>query len=156
MTDHTPVHAPGVSVRAIVAGHGTFASGIISALDQITGEGRQFVAISNAGLCLDDIQGALATALETTGARVVFTDLPAGSCTMASRRTMRLRDDIVLVSGVNLPLLLDFAMSGDGDPVTAALAAVERARRAMIAHAPNALATAGTPPDASPEPSAAR
>ena len=78
-------------VRGVVAGHGTFASGIISAVEQITGRGRHFVAISNTGLCLDDIQSALVRALDETGARVIFTDLPAGSCTMAVRRLIRER-----------------------------------------------------------------
>ena len=40
------------AVRAVVAGHGTFAAGVISAVHQITGRGNQFVPITNTGLCL--------------------------------------------------------------------------------------------------------
>jgi PTS system N-acetylgalactosamine-specific IIA component len=121
-------------VRAIVAGHGSFASGIISAVEQITGKGAVFLAVSNTGLCLEDIQGTLVRALDDTGARVVFTDLPAGSCTMAVRRMIRARPGVVLVTGVNLSLLLDFAMQESADPLAAAQAALERGRAAMLVH----------------------
>jgi PTS system N-acetylgalactosamine-specific IIA component len=121
-------------VRAIVAGHGSFASGLISAVEQITGKGAVFLAVSNTGLCLEDIQGTLVRALDDTGARVVFTDLPAGSCTMAVRRMIRARPGVVLVTGVNLSLLLDFAMKESADPLAAAQAALERGRAAMLVH----------------------
>jgi N-acetylgalactosamine PTS system EIIA component len=128
------VNAEPSPVRGIVAGHGTFASGLISAVEQITGRGSRFVAISNAGLCRDDIQVALLQALDETGARVIFTDLPAGSCTMAVRRMLRERPGVLLVTGVNLSLLLDFAMQDDMDPAHAVHAAFERGRQSMVVH----------------------
>lgn len=96
--------------RAIVAGHGDFAAGLISAVQQITGLGEQFVAISNTGLAGETIEAMVKEALARTGATVVFTDLPAGSCTMAARRLARLGPDIVVVTGVTLPTLLAFAL----------------------------------------------
>jgi PTS system N-acetylgalactosamine-specific IIA component len=122
------------AVRAIVAGHGTFASGIVSAVDQITGRGHLFRTITNSGLCLDDIQETLRRTLDETGAKVIFTDLPAGSCTMAVRRVLRGRSGVSLVTGINLSLLLDFAMQDEVDPVVAALAALDRGKASMVAH----------------------
>lgn len=122
------------AVRAIVAGHGTFASGIISAVEQIAGRGDRLIGVSNAGLCMEDIQGSLVRAIDETGAKVVFTDLPAGSCTMAVRRLLRERPGVVLVTGVNLSLLLDFVLQDDKDPVAAAQAAIERGKQSMVAH----------------------
>lgn len=122
------------TVRAVVAGHGSFASGMISAVEQITGRGASFLAMSNTGLCLDDIQGALVQALDHTGVRVIFTDLPAGSCTMAVRRMIRARPGVVLVTGTNLALLLDFAMQDSADPLVALNAALERGRASMAVH----------------------
>jgi PTS system N-acetylgalactosamine-specific IIA component len=130
-TDST-TRAP--SARAIVAGHGTFATGLISAVEQITGRGHQFIPISNSGLCLDDIQGALVQALDESGVQVVFTDLPAGSCTMAVRRMIRERPGVLLVTGINLSLLLDFAMQDDVEPAQAVQAALERGRASMVVH----------------------
>ena len=140
----------GPAPRAIVAGHGTFATGIVSAVEQITGRGAQFVTISNSGLCLDDIQQALAEALDRTGARVVFTDLPAGSCTMAVRRMIRGRPGVALVTGVNLSVQLDFAMHDDTDPIDAVVGALERGRATMAVHgdvAPAAPSAAPGTPD---------
>lgn len=122
------------AVRAIVAAHGSFAAGIVSAVEQITGRGNIFIAISNSGLCLDDIQDTLARTLDETGARVIFTDLPAGSCTMAVRRLLRARPAVTMITGINLSLLLDFAMQDEVDAVAAAHAALERGKASMVAH----------------------
>lgn len=122
------------AVRAIVAGHGTFAAGIISAVEQIAGRGDRLIGVSNAGLCMEDIQGSLIRAVDETGAQVIFTDLPAGSCTMAVRRLLRERPGVVLVTGVNLSTILDFVLQDDKEPVEAAKAAIERGRQSMVAH----------------------
>ena len=121
-------------IRALIAAHGTLAAGLVSAVQQITGRGAVFLAMSNTSLSLGDIQDSLARALDETGARVIFTDLPAGSCSMAVRKLMRVRTDITLVTGANLPLLLDFVMQDDVDAVTAAHTALERGRASMAAH----------------------
>lgn len=120
------------AVRAIVAGHGSFAAGIVSAVEQITGRGHVFQVISNSGLCQEDIQESLGRALDETGATVIFTDLPAGSCTMAVRRLLRGRSGMSLITGVNLSVLLDFAMQDDVDPAVAACTALERGKASMV------------------------
>jgi PTS system N-acetylgalactosamine-specific IIA component len=63
---------------------------------------------------------------------VIFTDLPAGSATMAARRVARDRPELVLVSGVNLATLLDFVCSSAGSPAEAARAAAERGRASLV------------------------
>ena len=99
--------------RAIVAGHGAFADGLISAVQQIAGLGDLFVPVSNTGLTADVIEDALHTALTASGARVIFTDLPAGSCTLAARRVARTIPGLVIVTGVALPTLLSWACGSD-------------------------------------------
>jgi PTS system N-acetylgalactosamine-specific IIA component len=118
-------------VRALVAGHGDFAAGLVSAVDAITGQGSMLEPIHVKGLCSEDIQQLLRERLLATGALVIFTDLQAGSCTMAARRILREVADVALVSGTNLPMLLDFTMSRVEDPVEAARAAVEKGRSSM-------------------------
>lgn len=117
--------------RALVAGHGDFAAGLISAVEAITGQGDMLEPIQVKGLCSEDIQQLLRARLLATGALVIFTDLQAGSCTMAARKLLRDTADVVLVSGTNLPMLLDFTLSRVSDPVEAARAAVERGRSSM-------------------------
>jgi PTS system N-acetylgalactosamine-specific IIA component len=124
---------PGVAPakRALVAGHADFAAGLVSAVDMITGRGAQLVPIQVRGLCGDDIQKLLRETLLESGARVIFTDLQAGSCTMAARRVLRDIEGVVLVAGANLPMLLDFVMTKNPDAGAAATSAAERGRAAV-------------------------
>jgi N-acetylgalactosamine PTS system EIIA component len=64
---------------------------------------------------------------------VVFTDLQAGSCTMAARRYLRDRKDVLLVAGANLPMLLDFVFADKLPAIEAARHALERGRAAITA-----------------------
>src|SRR4051812_41816568 len=121
-------------VRAIVAGHGDFAAGLISAVDVITGRGSQLAAIAVLGLCAEDIETLIRTRMQESGIRVIFTDLQAGSCTMAARRILRGMDDAVLVSGANLPTLIDFVFADDKPAPEAARHAVERGKAAISVH----------------------
>ncbi|HEU4584824.1 MAG TPA: hypothetical protein VFR95_03695 [Gemmatimonadaceae bacterium] len=97
---------------AIVLGHGRVAEGLVSAVERITGISDRFIALSNEGLGTSEIEALLRDRMDATGARVVFTDLPAGSCNFAACRLLRVRDDIIVVTGVNLPALLHFATTG--------------------------------------------
>src|SRR5215211_925254 len=92
--------------RALVAGHADFAAGLVSAVEQISGRGNALIAIQVRDLCGDDIQKLLLERMRDTGVRVIFTDLQAGSCTMAARRVLRELGEGVLVAGANLPMLL--------------------------------------------------
>ena len=118
------------AARAVVAGHGDLADGLISAVALITGRADALVPLTNRGLGAEQIEERLRKALEK-GIHVIFTDLPAGSWTIAARRVMRDRHDIVLVTGVNLATLLDFVLRDD-DAEEAARHAVEKGRAAMI------------------------
>jgi N-acetylgalactosamine PTS system EIIA component len=120
--------------RAIVAGHGEFAAGLVSAVQQITGRGAQFVPVAVHELGVAEIEDLLRERMTTLGVRVIFTDLQAGSCTMASRRILRGMDDAVLIAGTNLPTLLDFIFAEGMTPSQAARHAADRGRHAITAH----------------------
>ena len=115
------------SVRAVVAGHATLAAGLVAAVDAITGRGDALRAVSGAGMNASDVTATLGRALDETGATVVFTDLPGGSCTIAARRLQRDRPSLAVVIGVNLPMLLEFVMRDSGGPADATTA-MERGR----------------------------
>ena len=118
-------------VRALVAGHGDFAAGLVSAVQQITGRGDVFRAVSARDLSGADLETLIRKTLEETGALVVFTDLQAGSCTMAARRLTRNLPNVLLVAGANLPMLLDFVFADSMPPMEAARHAMERGREAI-------------------------
>lgn len=101
------------------------------------------VAISGAGRSAAEIEELIRTTLVERSIRVIFTDLQAGSCSMAARRLMRGVDDAVLVCGANLPALLDFVMAEGLSPQDAATRALERGRGSMMLITPPAAAPGG-------------
>lgn len=118
--------------RAIVVGHGEFAAGLVSAVGQICGLADKLVVLSMMGMTPEDIEGAIREQVARTGARVIFTDLPAGSATLAARRIVKDDPGVVLVSGVNLATLLDFVFNTSLPPTEAARAAAERGKASLI------------------------
>ena len=125
---------PAMPPRAIVIGHGDFAMGMVTAVDRITGQGGVFRPLSVHDLSLVQIEESIRTHLREEHLVVVFTDLQAGSASMASRRALRDQPHVVLVAGANLPMLLDFALSTVPDPAEAARHAAERGRNAIVVH----------------------
>lgn len=100
-------------VRGLVVAHSTLAAGLVAAARQITGLPEEaLTALSNDGLGPDALNQAVRDALGG-GPAVVFTDLGSGSCALAGRRICLDRADTALMSGVNLPMLLDFAFHRD-------------------------------------------
>jgi mannose/fructose-specific phosphotransferase system component IIA len=120
------------SPRAIVVGHGEFAGGLVSAVGQICGMADKLVVMSMMGMTPEDIEAAIRAQLSSTGARVIFTDLPAGSATIAARRIVKDEPGLILVSGVNLATLLDFVFNTSVPPTEAARAAAERGKASLI------------------------
>lgn len=116
-------------VRAILAGHADVAQGLLSGVEAIAGQGDAFVPVSNRGLGADALLAALREAVARHGVHVIFTDLPAGSATLAARRLQRELPTLEVVAGANLAALLEFALRDDGGTADAA----EKGRAAIIA-----------------------
>src|SRR5438552_9432802 len=95
--DQTTADRAHTRPRAIVAGHGDFAAGLVSAVDQITGRGTTFRTVSARDLSGSALEALILRELDSTGVKVVFTDLQAGSCTMATRRIARERPEVLLI-----------------------------------------------------------
>lgn len=128
--------------RAVVAGHGTFAAAMVDVVGRIAGKAAAFRAVSNDGRDGSGIEQAIRGALRELGATVIFTDLPAGSCTVAARRIAHADPAIAVVTGVSVPLLLDFAF-GAGATSADLERAAGQAREAMQIHAPKETGGAG-------------
>lgn len=140
--------SPAVALeRALVAGHGDFAVGIVSAAAQITGRGEMFVSLTNRDLCTADVESRMRDIIEQEHIRVIFTDLPAGSCTMAARRLQRERRDLLVVTGANLATLLEWCFLPPDADVDVIRRAVEKGAASL-----HVL----TPPDSGSLPSITR
>jgi len=127
MTSSAPEAA--MARRAVVAGHGDFAVGLISAVQQITGKGDAFRAVSSRDLSALALEDLIRATVAANPVRVIFTDLPAGSCTIAARRVARDVPGMVVVTGTNLTVLLSWALGTDD--ASACERALDRGRGAM-------------------------
>jgi PTS system mannose-specific IIA component len=99
------------AVRAVLLGHGSMAEGLMDAVHHITGcDTTAIVPISNRGMSPE----ALASEVQSVvgdGPGLIFTDLQSGSCGFVARRLTKNNPALVVISGVNLPLLIDFVMN---------------------------------------------
>lgn len=118
--------------KALVAGHAAFADGLVSAVGQITGQTDQFITMTNTAMSADEIEERMRAVVKEHAIHVIFTDLPAGSCTIAARRILRDAPEITLVTGVNLAALLHFMSHGEITSHEAALSAAERAKGSVL------------------------
>jgi mannose/fructose-specific phosphotransferase system component IIA len=100
-------------VRGLVVAHASIAAGLVEGVRQIAGVGEEALAgLSNVGCSPETLRERLTEALGQ-GPAIVFTDLGSGSCAFAARRIALERPDTAVVTGVNLPILLDFVFHRD-------------------------------------------
>lgn len=100
-------------VVGLVVSHASLAQGLVQSVRQIAGaEADALVPLSNDGCGPEALQASVRNALGE-GPGIVFTDMPSGSCAFAARRLTLDRDDIAVICGVNLPMLLDFVFHRD-------------------------------------------
>lgn len=98
-------------IRALVVTHGELGSALVEVVQHFLGPQKGLAARSNAGLSAPDLVLALERDLAEEpagGAVFLFSDLVGGSCDAACRAVCASRAACVAVSGVNLPMLLEF------------------------------------------------
>ena len=96
-------------VRGVVLAHASLAEGLVSSVRAISGIGGEALsALTNEGCGPESLQAKVNDALPGQGPAIVFTDLGSGSCAFTARRIALQRPDTGIVTGVNLPVLLDF------------------------------------------------
>jgi mannose/fructose-specific phosphotransferase system component IIA len=99
-------------IRGIVLGHGNFAENMLRTAEQIVGKQKLVDAISNAGMSCNLLNERLEKTLgqSNTNETIVFVDLPGGSCTISCYNVLRNREDLNVICGINLPVLIEFFM----------------------------------------------
>jgi mannose/fructose-specific phosphotransferase system component IIA len=120
-----------IAARGLILSHGSLAEGFVDAVRQITGVGEDvLIGLSNQGLSPDAL-GAEVRRLVEGEPTVLFTDLPSGSCCVTALRLHREGLGIVVVSGINLPLLLYFVLHRDLPLAELGVRLVEKGRAAI-------------------------
>lgn len=101
------------AVTGVVVAHGPMARAMVDAVRRIAGDSADALhPMSNDGKGPADLKRELDAVLGD-GPAVIFVDLQAGSCSMAAMMCCREATRRVVVTGVNLPMLLDFVFHSE-------------------------------------------
>ncbi len=111
----------------VVVAHAGLAGALVAAAEGISGIRDALHPISNEGLApgglVEQVEGAV------NGRRaVLFTDLASGSCAFACRALAGRMPELPVVTGVNLPMLLDFLFHRDMPSGELALRVADKGR----------------------------
>jgi fructoselysine and glucoselysine-specific PTS system IIA component len=105
--------------KFLIAAHGSFSSGIKSSLDIIIGKMENVFIIDayvDGNKSIEDELNAILVNVQDDDELVVFSDLMGGSITNQILR-FGLRENVHVVSGMNLPLLIDTMLADADAPV---------------------------------------
>ena len=97
-------------VKGIIVGHGAFGEAMLKSAEQIVGKQQLMDVISNQGLSADMLIEKIKKAIgpDKVQDSMVFVDLPGGSCTIGCYNLLKNMNDLNIICGVNLPILLEF------------------------------------------------
>jgi mannose/fructose-specific phosphotransferase system component IIA len=114
----------------VVVCHGTLASGLVQAAEQISGIQGALVPISNTGCDRETLEERVLSAVNGQPA-VVFVDLASGSCSFAVLKRLRGQPSVKVVTGVNLAMLVDFVFHRSLSPADAAARVVAAGEKSI-------------------------
>ncbi len=98
-------------VNAIIIGHGSFAQAMLETAEAIVGEQENVEVVSNKGFSCEQLGHEIERRCHNRERdTIVFLDLPGGSCTISCYNVLKEHPDMNVISGVNLPLLIEFFM----------------------------------------------
>ena len=98
-----------VRVPALLVMHGDLSAALLRAAEHVVGPIEGVETLSNAGLSRDDLERAIAERVEKWPAGgLVLTDFWGGSCHLCGASAARGRGEVVVVTGLNLPTLIDY------------------------------------------------
>jgi mannose/fructose-specific phosphotransferase system component IIA len=120
-------------VRGVVLAHADLAEALVRTVEQISGVTDVLLPISNEGLRPEDLRSRLEAAA-TGRPSIIFVDMSSGSCAFAGRMIARGNDDIAVLTGANLPMLLDFVFHLDMPLPELSERLLHKGRAGMDAH----------------------
>ncbi len=97
-------------IKAIIITHGDLGRSLLNTTQKIIGEQQGIKVISNEHISMKDLVENLHAAVKDWDKEklIFFIDFLGGSCWHAARVVKKDKEDITLISGVNLPMLLAY------------------------------------------------
>ena len=124
-----------ITRKFLIATHGTLAAGIKSSLDIIIGEVAHVFLLQAYVDEQTSVEAELGKILAQVGdgdELVVFTDILGGSITNQILQHC-LRPNVYVVSGINLPLVIDIMLADNTTPIEEVIStAIENAKEQMV------------------------
>ena len=110
-----PGEPPPVSrVPALIVTHADLAEALVRAAERVVGRIEDVTLLSNEGLSRADLEQAIDTSVKGwKQGGLLLTDFWGGSCHTCGASAARRHGEIVIVTGINLPLLLDYVYNRD-------------------------------------------
>ncbi len=142
MSVPSPQRAP---ARIVVATHGDLARALLGAIESIAGPQQDIVCLGlAAGESPGVFEARLIAALASDAPALVLVDFLGGTPWNAALRVARQRERLRVVSGVNLPMLLEVAMLPRDDLEQLTGAALDAGIRSIQVN-PRSLAAQAAP-----------
>ncbi len=99
---------------ALLAMHSDLADALLRAAEKVYGAVEGVEVLSNEGLSREDLEQAISRRVaDWREGGLVLTDFWGGSCHICGVAAARGHGDVVVVTGINLPLLLDYLHNRD-------------------------------------------
>jgi len=109
-------------VPALLVMHADLAAALLRAAERVYGPIEGVEVLSNEGLSREALERRIAASVTAWPAGgLVLTDFWGGSCHICGASAARGHGELVIVTGINLPILLDYLHNRD-DTATEALA----------------------------------
>ena len=106
----------GKRIGCVIVAHGNVGKCLMDAVQGILGKQSNWLAVSNAGMGLKELNEAVAGAVETLCGDcdvVVISDMPGGSCHHVCQEIVSAGEGVRALTGVNLMMLLEFFVKRD-------------------------------------------
>jgi len=104
-------------VKAVLVTHGVLGAELVRTIEGLLGPQSDVGFVSNAGTSLeslsDHVRELLGAPSSEEGGIFLFVDLAGGSCGHVCQQLRSLHPNTVVVSGINLPMLLEFFYNRD-------------------------------------------
>jgi len=110
------VSGQGKRIGCVIVAHGRVGECLMEAVQGILGTQSNWVAVSNSGMGLSDLNEAVEGAVDSLAAEcdvVVISDMPGGSCHHVCQEIVAKGSGVRALTGVNLMMLLEFFVKRD-------------------------------------------